>query len=76
MQPRDELGLRHAADLEIEAQQIGIDQRRQRGDVVREQRLAKLRLDLVAVDHAAMLARYSAASCGSCCKSKNSLLSQ
>src|SRR5712691_10818219 len=39
VQARDEFVLRHAADLEIEAQQIGIDQRRERADVVCEQRL-------------------------------------
>src|SRR5882757_3046595 len=52
MQARNELGFRHAADLEVEAQQIGIDQRRDRADVVREQRFAQLRLDVVAIDHA------------------------
>src|SRR5262249_3712312 len=56
MQPRDELCLRHAADLEIEAQQIGVDQRRDGADVVGEQRLADLRLDLIAVDHAGHIA--------------------
>jgi hypothetical protein len=35
VQARDELGLRHAADLEVEAQQIGVDQRRDLADVVR-----------------------------------------
>src|SRR5216684_2937864 len=51
VQPGDELGLRHAADLEIEAQQVGVDQRRDRADVVVLQRRAELRLDLVAVEH-------------------------
>src|SRR5262245_18048862 len=52
VQARDELGLRHAADLEVEAQQIGVDQRRDFADVVLEQGLADVRLDLVAADHA------------------------
>jgi len=36
MQARDELGFRHTADLEVEAQQIGVDQWRDRADVVRQ----------------------------------------
>src|SRR5436190_13870710 len=51
VQAGDELGLRHAADLEVEAQEIGVDQRRDRADVVVEQRLAQFRLDLVAADY-------------------------
>src|SRR6516164_6302526 len=49
-QLRYELGLRHLAHLKIEAQEIGIDQRGQLADVVLKQRLADLRLDLIAVD--------------------------
>src|SRR5262249_59638054 len=50
VQAGDELRLRHAADLEIEAQQVGVDQRRDDADVVHQQRLADVGLDLVAVD--------------------------
>src|SRR5262245_31214346 len=52
MQARDELGLRHAADLEVEAQQIGVNQRRDLADIVLEQCLADVRLDLVAANDA------------------------
>src|SRR5262245_1373140 len=51
MQPRDELAFWHAADLEVEAQQIGVDQWSDLTDVVFEQRLANVRLDLVAREH-------------------------
>src|SRR5262249_18885301 len=51
VQPGDELVLRHAADLEIKAQQVGVDQRRERADVVLLQRLAELGLDRVALEH-------------------------
>src|SRR5262249_41681033 len=52
IEPRYELALGHAADLEVEAQQIGVDQRRKRSDVVDEQRPSHVGLDRVAVDHA------------------------
>src|SRR5271165_3058354 len=45
-----EFGLRHSTYLKIEAQEIGIDERRKTGDVIVKQRLANVRLDLVAVD--------------------------
>ena len=45
VQARDELGFRHAADLEVEPQEIGVDERRERGDVVFQQRLADVRPD-------------------------------
>src|SRR5262249_39876294 len=51
MQPRDELAFRHATDLEIEAQEIRVDQRRDLAHVVFQQRLADVRLDLVALEH-------------------------
>src|SRR6476646_636560 len=50
VQARDELGFRHAADLEVEPQEIGVDERRERGDVVFQQRLADVRPDFVAAD--------------------------
>src|SRR5262245_52726583 len=50
IEPRDELLLRHAADLEVEAQQVGIDQRNEGSDVVLEHRFAHLRLELVAIE--------------------------
>jgi hypothetical protein len=53
VQPGDEFRLRHAADLEIEPQQVGVDQRRDDADIVRQQRFADLRLDLVTVNDAA-----------------------
>src|SRR5262249_8188277 len=52
VQARDDGGLRQAADLEVEAQQIGVDERRDLPDVALEQRLADVRLDLVAADDA------------------------
>ena len=45
MQARHELGFRHPADLEVEPQQIGVDERRDRTDVVFEQRAADFRFD-------------------------------
>src|SRR3954471_6386978 len=50
VQARHEFGLRHAADLEVESQQIGVDARRDRTDVVFEQRLADFRFDFITVD--------------------------
>src|SRR6476661_6203937 len=50
VQARDELGFRHAADLEVEPQQIGVHERRDRADVVFQQRLADLRFDFIARD--------------------------
>src|SRR3974390_150475 len=49
-QLRYELRLRHSAHLKIKAQEIGVDERRKAGDIVVKQRLANVRLDLVAVD--------------------------
>src|SRR5262249_13647428 len=51
VQPRDELAFRHAADLEVEAQEVGVDQRRDLAHVVLEQRLADVGVDLVALEH-------------------------
>src|SRR5215813_5312622 len=51
VQPRDELAFRHAADLEVEAQEVGIDQRRDLAHVVLEQGLAGVGIYLVALEH-------------------------
>src|SRR5262249_57150654 len=51
VQPRDELTFRHAADLEVEAQEVGIDQRRDLAHVVLERGLADVGIDLVALEH-------------------------
>src|SRR5262245_8002139 len=51
MQPRDKLAFRHAADLEIETHEIGVDQRRDLANVVLDERLADVRLDRVALEH-------------------------
>ena len=75
MQARDEFVFRHAADLEIEAQQIGIDQGGDGADVILEQGLAQRRLDLIAVEDVAMSAEMRRQP-GSCCRSKNILLNQ
>ena len=50
MQARHELGFRHPADLEVESQQIGVDARRDRTDVVFEERLADFRFDFITAD--------------------------
>src|SRR4051794_16301062 len=50
MQARHELGFRHATDLEVEPQQVGVDARRDRTDVVFEQRLADFRFDFITAD--------------------------
>src|ERR1700688_4701973 len=50
VQSRHELVLRHAADLKIKTQQVGIDQRRQCGDVVVHEGATNVRLDPVALD--------------------------
>src|SRR5262249_56241457 len=55
VQPCDELAFRHAADLEVEAQEVGVDQRRDLAYVVFDQRLADLRLDPPALHPAAHL---------------------
>src|SRR5689334_13299725 len=46
----EELGLGHAGDDEIEAQQIGIDPRREENDVVALDRLAHLGLQGIAIE--------------------------
>src|SRR5262249_57157823 len=51
VQPRDELAFRHAADLEVEAQEVGVDQRRDLAHVVLEQGLAGVGIYLVALEH-------------------------
>src|SRR6266487_2852760 len=51
MQTRDELAFRHAPDLEIETQEIGVDQRRDLAHVVFDERFSDVRLDRVALEH-------------------------
>src|SRR6185295_17199212 len=50
MQACHELGLWHSADLEVESQQIGVDARRDRTDVVFEQGFADFRFDFITAD--------------------------
>src|SRR6186997_3130869 len=51
IQPPDELGVAHAADCEVEPQQIGVDVRRQRREIVAQHRAAKLRAQRIARQH-------------------------